>query len=108
MFKRIVLQVIVRYMESAESMTPQEIFALFDKNSNGFISLEDLKGVIKRLQFEGDQFKEEQEIEQLFDMITKKDGRKGKDQERGDNQIVQRIPQKKINYSEFLAATMDA
>lgn len=47
-------------MESAESMTPQDIFALLDKNSNGFISLEDLKLVIKKIQFDGEQqFKED-------------------------------------------------
>lgn len=40
-------------------------------------------------------------------MITKKGGKKEKVGERGENYIGEKIPQKKINYSEFLAATMD-
>lgn len=36
-------------MENNENMTPKDIFALIDKKGNGFISVEDLKEVVKRL-----------------------------------------------------------
>ncbi len=44
-------------MEDTEHMTPKDIFGLIDKGGNGYISVQDLKEVINRLDLQ--QFKDE-------------------------------------------------
>lgn len=71
MFKKEVLLLIVKQMENNENMTPKDIFGLIDKKGNGFITVNDIKEVVKRLNLEGDQFKDDKAIVELVNTISK-------------------------------------
>lgn len=43
----------VKKMENSENLTPKDIFALIDKQGNGFLSIDDMREVITKLQLEG-------------------------------------------------------
>ncbi|KAL4450456.1 hypothetical protein ABPG74_019354 [Tetrahymena malaccensis] len=111
MFKREVLQIIVKQMESNENMTPKDIFALIDKNGNGFITVQDIKEVVKRLNLEGEQFKDDKAIEDLVQTISKSNQSNlepiSPTNKTYKNYQTIKEAIKKINYSEFLAATLD-
>ena len=95
-------------MENNENMTPKDIFCLIDKKGNGFITVQDLKEVVQRLKLEGDQFKDDKSIEDLVALISKSIQTNEEPlSETNQNYKVIKEAMKKINYSEFLAATLD-
>ncbi|EGR33328.1 protein kinase domain protein [Ichthyophthirius multifiliis] len=97
-FKREILLLMVKRLEHYENQTPKEIFKMMNKQNNGFISVQELKDVIDKLKLQEEQFKDIKAIEELVRTISNKKQKRKK----SENQTIQ-----KINYSEFLAATLD-
>lgn len=58
-------------MENSENTASKSIFKLIDQKNNGFITVQDIKDMLKKVNFEVDLLNDENSIEILVNTISK-------------------------------------